>query len=143
MIDICSTTTRKKSNMSNEAFTREEITLQDGTDVELRPLTVGKKRKFMRSWTEHVAVINDEIKKATEAAGDEPEAFDIDEANLSDKQYDAYIKLCGMCLEGELKKDKTTKQWTEYLEDTLDDPTIFKIIKVCGGIDLEAENTPN
>lgn len=130
--------------MSNEVFTREEITLQDGSEVELRPLTVGKKRKFMRAWTEHVSSINEEIKQATEKASEEgAESFELDEAGLSDKQYDAYIKLCGMCLDTDLKGEKTTKQFNDYLEDVLDDPTIFKIIKVCGGIDLEAANTPN
>ena len=126
--------------MANEAFTREEISLQDGTTIELRPLTIGKKKKFMRVWTDHITAVNAELRRANleaEKAKEEgrEDEFVFDETGMTEKQYDTYVKLCAMCLE-EIKEDRTEKQFASYLEDSLDDPTIFKVLDVCGGLKL-------
>lgn len=126
--------------MSNEVFTREEISLQDGTDVELRPLTIGKKKKFMRVWSDHITHVNKTLMEAQAAAEKakedetEPE-FTFDENKMTEKQYEVYVKMCIMCLD-EIRNDRTDKQFADYLENVLDDPTIFKILNTCGGLNL-------
>jgi hypothetical protein len=126
--------------MASEVFSREDITLQDGQTVELRPLVIGKLRKFMKIWNEHVTSV---AKILAERADDENPDFNAAEAEqtISDLQYDTFIKLCKFGLE-ELKGEKTEKQFTEYLEDVLDEPTIYKIIEATGGLKLGA-NDPN
>lgn len=121
--------------MANEVYTVEEILLRDGTEVELRPLPIAKLRKFMRMWSEHIADVS---KRLSEQPDDE--AFN--EADLSDEQYDILIKMCALGLETELRGEKTTKQFIEYLENTLDEPTVHKILYVTGGLKLSNDD-PN
>lgn len=120
--------------MATEVFTREDITLQDGTTVELRPLVIGKLRKFMKDWNEHVTTVTKIVTENSEK--EEPENV---EDQISGLQYDTFIKLCKYGL-ADLKADKTEKQFTEYLEDTLDEPTIYKIIEITGGLKLGGQN---
>lgn len=120
--------------MATEVFTREEITLQNGDEIELRPLVIGKLRKFMKIWNDHIATV---AKIMTEnAEKDQPE--DIEE-RVSDLQYSTFVQLCKFGLE-ELKGEKTEKQFTEYLENTLDEPTIYKILEATGGLRLGSQN---
>lgn len=131
--------------MSNEVFTREEVTLQDGTEVELRPLVIGKKRKFMKLWSDHVASVNEELRKAimaNEALDPDAEAVKVDQNAINDRTFDVYIQLSSIGLD-EYKGDRTAKQFTEYLESTLDEPTILKILEVCGNITFDEQELPN
>ena len=59
------------------------------------------------------------------------------EASSEDAALNVLIEACAIALENQLPdlvKD------LEKLEDSLDLPTINRIIKVCGGIDLEDPN---
>jgi uncharacterized protein YydD (DUF2326 family) len=67
------------------------------------------------------------------------------EAKDEDEAFDIYINCCGIALEkqigGNFEKtadvDKVlTDDYREYLEDILDQPTIFEILDVCGGLKL-------
>ena len=99
--------------MATTVYDVEEIQLQSGETVKLKPLSISKLRKFMK------------VMQNTQDAGTEDAALSV------------LIEACAIALESQLPdlaKD------LEKLEDALDLPTINRIIKVCGGIDLEDPN---
>ena len=107
--------------MANTVYDSETIGLQDGTEVTLAPLAIGRLRRFMKAWGEFANLEN------------EDQAFDI------------YVNCCGIALEKDLKDkfEKTadvdkviTDEYREYLEDVLDMDTIYHILDVCGGLKL-------
>ena len=117
--------------MATRVYNTEDITLQDDTDVTLKPLPIGKLRRFMAAWS------------------------DIAELGEGDDGFNVFINCCGIALEENFKgkfdslkadKDEQEKgevlsaEYKEYLEDTLDIDTIYKILEVAGGIKL---NDPN
>lgn len=144
--------------MATKVFNEEEIELLDGTPVELRPLPIGKMRKVLALWLDHTTNVSRQYRDAAEASNPknedgtpvDPEAepkFDPDvyaalEAKLQSQQYDTFVKLCKFGLEAQLKGDKTEKQWTEYLEDTLDDKTIQRILLITASLKV-GEDSPN
>lgn len=121
--------------IATKVYAEEDITLQDGTDVTLRPLVIGKLRRFMTRWED--------------AETDGEDQF---------KSMDLFVDVCGISLEDDFKakfdrlkgsKDDLSEdapkdavapilsnEYREYLEDTLDMDSIYKIIEVCGGIKL-------
>lgn len=107
--------------MADTVYDEEVISLQDGREVTLVPLAIGRLRRFMKAWGEFANI------------EDEDQAFDI------------YINCCGISLETQVKdKFKETKdadkyitdEYREYLEDVLDMDTIYKVLDVCGGLKL-------
>lgn len=99
--------------MATTVYDVEEIQLQSGETVKLKPLSISKLRKFMK------------VMQSTQEASSEDAALNV------------LIEACAIALENQLPdlvKD------LEKLEDSLDLPTINRIIKVCGGIDLEDPN---
>ena len=115
--------------MANEVFKIVEITLQDGTPVLLRPLPIGPLRRFMESWEK---------------------ASDLDP---NDDGFDVFINCCGIALERTFEKDERfqtlransderergevlSEKYRDFLLDTLDIETIYKIIEICAGIKL-------
>lgn len=107
--------------MAETVYDSETIALQDGTEVTLAPLAIGRLKRFMKSWQEFANI------------KDEEQAFDI------------YVNCCGIALEKDFKEkfeklsdtDKVlTDEYREYLEDVLDMDTIYKILDVCGGLKL-------
>lgn len=107
--------------MATTVYDSETIKLQDGREVTLVPLAIGRLRRFMAAWAEF--------------------------ANLEreDQAFDIYINCCGIALEKAVEGDfETTRDddkvipddYREYLEDVLDMDTIYKILEVCGGLKL-------
>jgi hypothetical protein len=99
--------------LATTVYDVEQIKLQDGSTVELKPLSIAKLRKFM-------AVMN----KAQEAT-------------TEDESLSVLISACAIALESQvpdLVKDH------EKLEEALDVPTINRILEVCGGIKLDDPN---
>ena len=99
--------------MATTVYSVEEIELQNGAKVRLKPLSIKELRKFM------------EVMQRTAEVTDE------------DKTLDLLIEACGVALEKqlpELVKDK------DALEDALDIPTINRILEVCGGIKMDDPN---
>src|SRR4051812_38823170 len=104
--------------MAKPVYESETIALQDGTEVTLVPLAIGLLRKFHKAFAEGGEIEN-------EADG-----------------YDVYINCCGIALskqvgdkfEKPLNADNTegwlTEEYRNWLEDVLDQPTIFRIIKI-------------
>lgn len=125
--------------MATEIYTTRVIRLQDEEEVELRPLPISKLRKFTRMWSDHMKEVTAKI-VADEAKPEEDR--DLDQADLTDAQYTVFIKMCALGLEGQLKGEKTEKQFLAYLEEVLDDPTIYVILEVTGGLKFGNDN-PN
>ena len=99
--------------MATTVYNVEEVTLQDGKTVKLKPLSIRELRRFM------------EVMGKTAQTSTEDEALQV------------LVEACGIALEKQIPELKDNK---ELLEDLLDIPTINRIIKVCGGIDLEDPN---
>lgn len=113
--------------MATKAFTATEIALQDDTDVTIRPLPIGRLRRFMDAWKEIANVTED------------------------DDGYNVFVNCCGIALEHEFKGkfdalkatveqqkngEFLSEEYREYLEDVLDLETIYVILDVAGGIKL-------
>ena len=99
--------------MATTVYDVEEIELQNGNKVKLKPLSIKELRKFMEA-----------IKKTGEVSTEE-ETLNI------------LIDACAVALEKQLPdlvKDR------DALEDALDVPTINRILEVCGGIKMDDPN---
>lgn len=126
--------------MATEVYTTEIVRLLDETEVELRPLPISKLRKFTRMWTDHIRAIQVKLSEQKDKELDEQ---DFTEADLTDAQFDVFIKMCALGLESQLKKaDQTDKKFLDYLEDVLDEKTIYRILDLTGGLKL-GEDAPN
>lgn len=117
--------------MATRVYNEETITLQDGNDVVLRPLAIGRLRRFMEAWKGFADVEDDE------------------------QGFNVFVNCAGIALEDNykgkfdsLKASKEEKEageflsaeYKEYLEDTLDLDTIYRILDVTGGIKLSDPN---
>lgn len=114
--------------MATQVYQTVEITLQDDTDVVLKPLPIGALRRFMAAWEK---------------------ISDIEEG---DDGFDVFINCCGIALEKNFKgkfdeglrasvaeQEKgefLSPEYKEYLVDTLDLDTIYKILDIAAGIKL-------
>ena len=99
--------------MATTVYDVEEIELQNGAKVRLKPLTIKELRKFM------VAI------QRTQQVTSEDETLDI------------LIDACAVALEKQLPdlvKDR------DAFEDALDVPTINRILEICGGIKMDDPN---
>lgn len=117
--------------MATEVYTTEEIKLLDGTEVVLKPLAIRPLRKFMRIWNEFLVTIRDN--------GQKPEDEQLSESEVSDLQFDTFTDMCMLCL-SVLRKDRDEDEFRAYIEDTLDEQTIYRVLDKCGGLKL---NDPN
>ena len=99
--------------MATTVYDVEKIKLQNGVEVELKPLTIKELREFMK-------VINKTAEVSTE-----------------DETLTLLIDACAVALAKqlpELVKDR------DAFEDVLDVPTINRILEICGGIKMDAPN---
>ena len=99
--------------MATTVYDVEEITLQNGDKVTLKPLTIKDLRAFMEA-----------INKTAEAT-------------TENDTLTVLIDACAVALAKqlpELVKDR------DLLEDALDVPTINRILEVCGGIKMDDPN---
>jgi len=91
----------------------EEIQLQNGATVKLKPLTIKELRKFMIA-----------IQKTANTTSE-------------DETLDILIDACAVALEKQLPELVADR---DALEDALDVPTINRILEVCGGIKMDDPN---
>ena len=103
----------KEDKLATKVYDVEEIELQNGAKVKLKPLSIKQLRKFM------------EVVKRTQDSTDE-------NATLS-----VLIDACAVALETQLPDLVSDR---EKLEDALDVPTINRILEVCGGIKMDDPN---
>lgn len=105
--------------MASTVYTTEEVQLQDGSSVTLKPLTIKTLRKFMKTM----------------------EGFGAEGATEEDG-FEILLDASALCLKDvkpEFWSDETNAH-TEAYEDVIDMPTVYKILDVCGGLKL---NDPN
>lgn len=99
--------------MATTVYDVEEVQLQNGASVKLKPLTIKELRKFMLA-----------IQKTQDVTSE-------------DETLDILIDACAVALEKQLPdlvKDR------DAFEDALDVPTINRILEVCGGIKMDDPN---
>ena len=99
--------------MATTVYDTEEIVLQNGDKVTLKPLSIKALRKFMAA-----------ISKTTSSSSE-------------DETLTILIEACAVAIESQLPdlvKDM------DKLEAALDMPTINRILEVCGGIKLDDPN---
>jgi hypothetical protein len=102
--------------MATKVSKEEDIELQDGTVVEIKPLNIKSLRKFM----EVVKVLEDE------------EADD-------NQTFDAMVEACAIPIG---RANKELGEDRDALEEVLDVPTMWKILEVAGGIKV-GDGAPN
>lgn len=115
--------------MATRAYREETLTLQDDTEVAVRPLPIAPLRRFMDAWEQ------------------------MRELEEGDDGFGVFVNCCGIALEKNFKgtdKFESTKpskdevaegevisgEYKEYLEETLDIDTIYVILDVAAGIKL-------
>lgn len=117
--------------MATAVYTTEEVTLQDDTTVTLKPLNISGLRKFMKRM----------------------DAFTS--AESEDDGFEALLAAAALCLSKQRPEfwdekfdngktaegaEKPKGKHTEAFEEAADMPTVYKILDVCGGVQL---NDPN
>jgi hypothetical protein len=103
----------RRIKLATTVYDVEEIQLQNGATVKLKPLTIKELREFMK-------VINKTQEVTTE-----------------DETLTILIEACGVALQKQLPELVADK---DAFEDTLDVPTINRILEVCGGIKMDDPN---
>jgi hypothetical protein len=99
--------------LASTVYDVEEIQLQNGENVKLKPLSIKELRKFMVA-----------IQKTADIKSEE-------------ETLTVLIDACAVALEKQLPdlvKDR------DAFEDALDVPTINRILEVCGGIKMDDPN---
>lgn len=109
--------------MATTVYTTEEITLQDGTVVTLKPLNLKGVRVFQRQLKEY----NEYLLQLVDSQG----------AADEDKTLDMFKEMTKTCLRREAPE---LVDDDEAFEEALDIDTIFKVLEICAGIKL---NDPN
>ena len=99
--------------MATTVYDVEEIELQNGAKVKLKPLSIKQLRKFMAA-----------VQKTQESTDEN--------ATLS-----ILIDACAVALETQLPDLVADR---DLLEEALDVPTINRILEVCGGIKMDDPN---
>lgn len=101
--------------MATQVYKVETVTVQDGTEITIKPLNIKRLRLFM------------EIVR------------DFDKVEDEDESVDLMVKACALAI-GADSKNKEKAQDTDWLEENLDIPTMWKILEVAGGV---KPNDPN
>ena len=99
--------------MATTVYDVEEIQLQNGKTITLKPLSIKQLRKFMSA-----------IQKTADATTEE-------------ETLTVLIDACAVAIEKQLPDLVADR---DALEDALDMPTINRILEVCGGIKLDDPN---
>jgi phosphohistidine swiveling domain-containing protein len=99
--------------LATKVYDVEEIELQNGSKVKLKPLSIKELRKFMAA-----------ISKTAEV-------------KTEDETLTVLIDACAVALEKQLPELVADR---DALEDALDVPTINRILEVCGGIKMDDPN---
>lgn len=97
--------------MAKKIFEIEELELQDGTKVTVKPLPIKKLREFMAIFSKGQDVESDE----------EGVEFMLEAATLAIAHYNATID-------------------PDVIEDVLDLPTMLRVLEVAGGLDFDNPN---
>jgi len=99
--------------LATTVYDVEEIELQNGSKVKLKPLSIKELREFMKA-----------INKTADTSSE-------------DETLTVLIDACAVALQKQLPDLVADR---DALEDALDVPTINRILEVCGGIKMDDPN---
>lgn len=130
--------------MATTVYTVEEVELQDGKTVTLRPLVVKKLRRFMKMIAEMGTTDEEGAEDillncaAFCISKERPEYWDVNKKNgtYNDPDYTP----TGNEDEEIPQVERLKGGYTDDFEEAIDMPTATKIIELCGGINF---NDPN
>ena len=109
--------------MATTVYTTEEVKLQDGTTVTLKPLNLKGVKVFQKQLKEY----NEYLASVVES----------EETPDEDRTLDMFKEMTKTCLKREAPE---LVEDDDAFEEALDIDTIFKVLEVCAGIKL---NDPN
>lgn len=111
--------------MATKVYNEEVLTLQDDTEVTVRPLPIGRLRRFMAAW------------EGIKEVKDDADGFVV------------FVNCAGIAIEHEFKGkfdslkapasaegEFLSEEYKDYLEEVLDLDTIYKILDLAGGLKL-------
>lgn len=111
--------------MATRAYNEEVLTLQDAREVTVRPLPIGRLRRFMDAWEK------------------------IENAKNDRDGFVVFVNCAGIAIEHEFKGvfdslkapaseegEFLSEEYKAYLEEILDLDTIYKILELAGGLKL-------
>jgi hypothetical protein len=102
--------------MATKVYDTVVVELQDGQEVEIKPLPIKRLRRFMKA-----------IEQLANGDSDR-------------EQVDVLLDAVAIVLE---KKYPNIANDRDLLEDLVDVPTMNKILEVAGGLDMSGEPNPN
>lgn len=117
---------------TKKVYTVEHFGLMDGTSVEAKPLPIKRLREAQR-------LIQGVFKQAQELA-DTSQPLPDDADSTDDKLTDACIDVVLMVMRNQEASEKFLEpdNGRELLEDTLDQETMYEIVRVATGYDFLA-----
>lgn len=121
--------------MATTVYEVLDLELQNGDEVQIRPLDLKRLRKVMKVIDEMNARQVEAALKAAEKADADGEESDEEEDEYDNLEY--LIKATKICLEKQLPD--LVKNEDEF-EEALDLPTIWKILEVGAGISMGNPN---
>lgn len=116
--------------MATEVYKKKEITLQDGTDVLLRPLPIARLRRFMKAW-EGMADV-----KVEEGEDGFTVLINCAGISLEDSFKGKFDEGTRARPEEAEKGEFLSPKYKEYLEEVLDVDTIYEVLDICGDLKL-------
>lgn len=110
--------------MATTVYDELQIELQNGKVVTLRPLPINKLKKFMTEMSNLNSIEED----------------DLDEVGSSNqyKNLDVMLAACKIAIGSQMKEE--LEEDPDILEEILDLQTMWKIIEVCGGVEMSNPN---
>lgn len=123
--------------MATTVYEVQDIQLQDGTEVKIKPLDLKRLRRVMKMWD---LVTNPAPEAKDGDSESEPKEKEVVEGVTSDSSILDFLAAASkVCLEKEapeLVKDD------DKFEEALDLPTMWKLMNVCAGITMADPNRP-
>jgi uncharacterized protein (DUF342 family) len=129
--------------MATTVYETKDIVLQDGTEVTLKPLNIKRQRLFMKRFNQGVVKVRETVEAIKKAAEEEQESQAMKLQEKQEQEWlDTLIACAVVCLASEIEQFRgTPKDATEHAEEVLDTQTISEVLKVCAGVNLEADMT--
>lgn len=114
---------------AKKVYTVETIALLDGTEVEVKPLPIKRLR-----------LAQNKINKAMSGSAPEDADDDADVEVSEDEIWEAFFSVVELVMQGQSKCEKFLEpdNGRDLLEDTLDQDTLYEIVKISTGFDFLA-----
>lgn len=121
--------------MANQVFNTVTIETLEGEELVLRPMEIKRKREFfkiMKKYTDLISEIMEQMVKIRENSPDKVEA--IDDSGVLDVMVEMVALSLKKSYPDFVKKTNNRFVW---IEENIDEDTMYKIIEVCAGVNLK------